>query len=127
MNRKREPEGIPVGGQWATERKSEADVQLVATESDRTKEIFASSLSTEKLRDAVFSMSGTDGEPAWRRIDDDLDSAEDFYESTRDPQYADRYSRDVASEALAESGLSLSDVVEHRSAQRAARRALDEN
>lgn len=123
----REPAGIPDGGQWATGRKSEPEVQLVASESDRTMEIFRSSLSIEKLRDAVFSMEGTDGEPVWKRLDDDLESAEDFYESTRDPQYSPRYVRDVASEALAESGLSLSDVMEHRSAQRAARRALDEN
>lgn len=31
MSRKREPEGIPAGGQWATESKSEADVRLDAT------------------------------------------------------------------------------------------------
>lgn len=28
MNRNRQPEGIPTGGQWATESKTEADVQL---------------------------------------------------------------------------------------------------
>lgn len=121
MDRAREAKGIPTGGRFVTESKGETSVRLDDSGADR--EIFASHLPTEKLRDAVFSMTGTDGEPAWRRIDDDLESAEDFYERACDPQYAPGYAREVVSEALAESGLSLSDIEEHRSAQRAARRA----